>query len=381
MVKVSQNGTPLGGYTVQFQGSGCNQDFPQNAGTGADGTASYVWYLAGDVGQQTLKVYAINSQNQKADSVSVTATGIAGGRGWHNSGCAVFPNQLGPQIVKLSTGKLFSFSNNIKSYLRYSTDNGASWYAVKNLGNTYNITWIVVTPADELYVFAGYEDVFYSNDAGQTWKQLPKSFNFAEITGSIYTSKGKLLVTTKSNIIISGDNGQTWKWVPPSGAIFFTSPAEDKNGNLYVVAATDGTIFQSKDEGATWKAVPKGFGDQVYGLYIDKNGWFFKTGSDWQGYGGLYVSQNGGATYQQLINYVTNIWYNFSLQSDGNYYYETPLVKVSSGIGLYRYNYKTDELKLVKTRVVGTLPFPYIVAQNGNLITFGNIGEVVYLQK
>jgi hypothetical protein len=53
VVKVTKNGSPLSGYKVQYQGSGCNDDRLDQFMTKPDGTAADGWFLGGDVGQQT----------------------------------------------------------------------------------------------------------------------------------------------------------------------------------------------------------------------------------------------------------------------------------------------------------------------------------------
>jgi len=91
-VKVSVAGVAKAGYQVQFLGSGCNSDRVDKYPTAADGTASYNWSLAGDVGTQTLKMIVFDSQNKKLDSVTATSTALAPVAGWHFSACT--PLQL-----------------------------------------------------------------------------------------------------------------------------------------------------------------------------------------------------------------------------------------------------------------------------------------------
>src|ERR1700742_399240 len=61
VVKVTKNGQPLSNYYVGYQGSGCNSDHMDTWLTGADGTVGYRWSLAGDIGQQSLKIYALDN--------------------------------------------------------------------------------------------------------------------------------------------------------------------------------------------------------------------------------------------------------------------------------------------------------------------------------
>jgi hypothetical protein len=152
----------------------------------------------------------------------------------------------------------------------------------------------------------------------------------------------------------------------------FASPTEDQNGNLYVVGRGSQTIYKSTNNGVSWAAVPKGSMENDFGFYIDNNGWFYKIKGDASTGSGLFVSKNAGATYTQLINVAYDLINQFSVQTDGNYYYENTGLYQSVGI--------TSNVKLIWGQLTSTF-FPYILAQNGNLITTRNGTQVVYLPK
>ena len=67
VIKITQNGIPLNNYGVLYEGSGCNAERLDEFSTAADGTAQYNWWLASDVGAQTLTIVAMNAKNQKVD--------------------------------------------------------------------------------------------------------------------------------------------------------------------------------------------------------------------------------------------------------------------------------------------------------------------------
>jgi len=382
VVKVTQNGSPVSGYNVEFQGSGCNQDLTINETTQADGTTSYIWRLAGDVGQQTLKAYALNAQNQKVDSATAISTGVAAGPGWHHSACTLMDSDPVEAFAKLSSGKLFACYSG-EHYIRYSEDNGASWSALTNLGNNHHFSWILSSPSDELYVFADNEGTFYSKDAGQTWTQLSIPPISGVISTVIYTPDGKLIITTQTNVYISADKGQTWATTPASGFEVpgahgggdddFASPTEDKSGNLYVVGRVSGTIYKSTDNGNTWAAVARPQNELDFGFYVDNNNWYYKIiGGSLEA--GLYLSKDNGATYTELFSasYFLDL---FSIQSDGNYYFE------DVATGLYQSTGITTSVKLISSFLTPTNA-PYVVAKNGNVISgyYSNM-FIVYFQK
>jgi len=377
-VKVTQNGTPMSGYSVQFQASGCNKDDIISTISQPDGTAGYIWSLSSEVGQQSLKAYVLNSSNQKIDSVTTTATGLSTGPGWHRSGCSLQGSSSAVAFCKLSTGRLYTCFGGIKTYLRYSDDNGVSWNAVKSLGNSHTITDVISSPSDELFVLTeGTDGTFYSNDAGQTWSNLGvPPFNTGSFTTIVCTPSGKLIATTVSQtpVYISPDKGKTWSAINNSAFVpqnntrpLFNNPTEDQDGNLYVVEQQNGNIFMSVDAGKTWNLVIEtGYnapGD-VFSLYIDNNNWFYKSTVQFQP--GIYISKDKGTTYTMLIHLppASDIE-NMSMQSDGNFYYED----IARGL----YSYDGNSSKLIYP-YGGTFVQPYIVAKNNNII-FANEGQ------
>jgi len=365
VVKVTQNGAPLSGYQVQFQGSGCNNDRLDIGSTKSDGTISYNWSLSGDVGPQTLKIYALKSQNVKVDSVTATSTGLAPGPGWHSSACSLQGFAIPTGFCKLTTGRLFVCYGGLG--LRYSDDNGISWNFVKSFGSKRNPEFVVSSPTDELFVFTQLNGIFYSNDSGVTWTTLTIP-PFGNIISAVYTPSGKLLVTNISTVYTSLDKGKTWtspvnKFSPPNSGggsdTQISSPTEDINGNLYVVGQQSETIYKSIDNGTTWTAIPRP-NEFDFSLYIDNNNTFYKSRSDNPG-GGIYISKDNGATYTQLISSPNAFLENMSVQSDGNFYYNY------LGQGVYMAKGISNSVKDLNNGQFNVPP-PYIVAKNNNII-------------
>jgi hypothetical protein len=202
VVKVTQNGAPVSNYGVLFEGSGCNEDRVDGSITKTDGTAEYGWFLAGDVGQQTMKIFAVDANNKKVDSITINSTAIApASGGWHYSACTYPFGFLIKAICKSGTGRLFATFSGGPAYLRYSDDNGVSWYSVKGLGNTHRFEMVSASSANE--VFAAADDGnFYSADNGQTWTTIPvQGFDIPNITGISFTPSDKIFVTSQFNSV------------------------------------------------------------------------------------------------------------------------------------------------------------------------------------
>ena len=384
VVKVTQNGVPLKNYTLLYEGSGCNEDRMDKFNTEADGTGGYVWFLAGDVGQQTLKIFAVDDQNNKVDSVTAVSTAIApGAGGWHYSACTYPFGYTISALCKTDNGRLFTTLSGGPSYLRYSDDNGVSWYAVKALGNKHRFESVAASSANE--VFAAADDGnFYSADNGQTWASLPlQAFDTYTISGLTFTKSGKIFVTTQYNsVYISSDKGKTWT-IPASSAFVnprstgndndFICPTEDQNGNLYVLGYDSGVIYKSTDAGKSWTHLnfPN---DRFESLFIDANNWFYTSVNGNDPYG-VYISKDGGATFNLLSSSASGFNQQISVQSDGNLYYT-----LSSGSigGLYRLNGINAPANWI-FNIGSSQPTSYIVAKNNNIIsTNGSPGFLSY---
>lgn len=374
----STSGSPLTGYGVLYQGSGCSVDNPISVNLAADGTSAYYWYLAGDVGQQSLKIVVLDAQNKHVDSTTAVSNAIAPAvGGWHLSACTYPFGAVVTAFCKLSTGRMFTVLAGGLAYLRYSDDNGASWNSVKSLGNTHRLLTIVSTPADELFV-ATSDGNFFSNDAGQTWTSLGvQGFDTGPmVSGIAYTPSGKLFVTTQYNsLYISSDKGKTWLIVPPTAFVIpnstghpsnFNSPTEDQAGNLYVLSYETGTIFKSADGGKTWTYL--NFPNiRFTNLFIDKNNWFYTSVNGQPAYG-VYVSKDDGATFTLLSSSTTGFNQEISVQSDGNLYYTMYGSGLSvNSTGLYRLNNAIAPAKWIWGNIA--LGFaPYIVTKNNNVV-------------
>jgi hypothetical protein len=384
VVKVTQNGTPLSNYGVLFEGSGCNADRMDEFPTQADGTSSYNWFLAGDIGQQTMKIFAVDENNKKVDSITINSTAIApGSGGWHTSACTYPFGFVITAICKSGTGRLFTTLSGGPAYLRYSDDNGVSWYSVKALGNTHRFETVTASSTNE--VFAAADDGnFYSADNGQTWTSLPvQGFDTYNVSGLTFTASGKIFTSTQLNsIYVSSDKGKTWTVTPATafttpnrtgGDGNFACPSEDKNGNLYILAKESGTIYKSTDAGKTW-AYLNFPNDRFESLFIDKNNWFYTSVNGSQPYG-IYISKDNAVTFNLLSSTTDGFNENISVQSDGNLYYNYNFNIANSG--LYRMNGATGPSKYI-FYIEGSSPISYIVAGNNNVISVNSLGGLSY---
>jgi photosystem II stability/assembly factor-like uncharacterized protein len=378
LVKVTVNGIATSGYTVKFVGSGCAITDTLADISAPDGTATYKWSLAGDLGQQQLHAYLLNSKGKTVDSVQAIATAISPGPGWHNSACSVQYVGAVTSFAKLSSGRLFvAFYGN--TFLRYSDDGGASWYAVRSLGNQRSLYYVASSPANELYAFTS-DGTFYSSDGGQTWANQGKPpFNPELINGVAFSRTSQLFVTgVIPTLAISSDKGKTWTQIHSSAIVAgstdsiyynYFNPIVDANGNIYLTEKANEILYKSTDGGVTWAPQL----DKTSSFFIDPAGQYYQAMVYFNG--GIFISKDQGATYNQLSFFNDAYINNMSVQPDGNFYFD------ATGLGVYR---------LVNGSTVPQLLFPdnvsefqpYIVGTNGDVV-IANIGHfyIRYLSK
>ena len=113
----------------------------------------------------------------------------------------------------------------------------------------------------------------------------------AEETGTIFAGGSDGAVYKSTNCGIS------WQGVPVgTGPIVAIARASD--GTLYCLQGNSPAVYKSTDDGVTWTpcaALPDAPGN-AYALLCYRNS--IIVGTDWNGYGNIYCSDDGGASWQ-----------------------------------------------------------------------------------
>lgn len=362
-VKVSGTNINVKNYYVEFRGSGCNADLPTTSGIENNGTSVAYYRLAGNVGAQTFQATLIEqASNKRIDSVAFNFTGTPFTTGLNYSACSP-PYISNITFCKTGSGRIITSFGASNTSLRYSDDEGASWYPVKPLGVNHKFQSVRSDGKNQVIADALNEGLYYSADNGETW-QLRSNVPFKGKTyGSMtYSSSGKMFYLVKYGALYySEDNGVTWiKSDLPSDNYWTTQ--EGPGGEFYVFGEALG-LYKSTDKGQHWNLLPgvvtaDGSHDGMFGFYVDyKTGYVYKSAQ--QPSQLLWVSTDGGSNYKTYLS---------SLNTLANYITKfNDMLYFQSGHEIYKIDAPNHAIKLFGEAPI-SFDGNFMVSDHNNLI-------------
>ncbi|HEV8386821.1 MAG TPA: sialidase family protein [Nitrososphaera sp.] len=264
---------------------------------------------------------------------------------------------------------------NYEIFFRRSTDNGATWQAIKNLSDNpgqSSVPEIAVSGSNVYVVWlqldagSSHKDIFFrrSTDNGATWE--PKiSLSFNGMVGSStprVTSSGSNVYVVwdqgdpyQSDIYFrrSTDNGATWKLILnlSNNKHSYDEKISVSGSNVHVVWSKEipgSSVFEiffrrSTDGGATWKASvnlsnnpgPSRYseiavsGSNIYVVWYQQSATsssddiFFRrsidNGATWKPFVNISSSGTVGGSVPQVMNSGSNVYVVWPDKSSGNY--------------------------------------------------------------
>jgi len=278
-ISVTHNGTPLANAQIKIVQPNCSYADSSFTVTGSSGTVAYSWQLNGQIGNQTLKLYAVDSLDRVLDSTTATATALFFDHTWLPSAC------LGGKgtsfaIVELPSGRLLLGGQE----MYYSDDSGRTWSVLASFPQYQTVISMVVY---QNTIFAGMLEannpLYSSSDNGLTWQYCTASAGFGQVDYLSATKSGKVFASAQGEIYMSTDLGQTWKNLSTLASPIpsFYAPlfdfCESADGTLFGVAS-DGDLWESGDGGTTWNnyilfnSVQSCFSDVNGVVYVNTSG-------------------------------------------------------------------------------------------------------------
>ena len=212
-----------------------------------------------------------------------------------------------------------------------STDNGEHWEKVNVPDHGLPVWSLMFHPREPNVMFAGYEDceIYRSDNAGETWRQLPVSVRFPEVTVGPGSNPAKRLLMLSASaadadvlygaievggVIRSRDGGEHWENL--SHGQYVNDDTVDMHGVL-PSSFTPGTVFsvaragmfRSTDWGDHWTRVqiePLNAKGQTYCRCIseapdDPKTLWVSAGPNFQSdLGVLFRSRDGGENWERV---------------------------------------------------------------------------------
>ena len=212
-----------------------------------------------------------------------------------------------------------------------STDNGEHWEKVDVPDHGLPVWSLLFHPREPNVMFAGYEDceIYRSDNGGETWRQLPVSVRFPEVTVGPGSNPAKRLLMLSASaadadvlygaievggVIRSRDGGEHWENL--SHGQYVNDDSVDMHGVL-PSSSTPGTVFsvaragmfRSTDWGDHWARVqiePLNAKGQTYCRCIseapgDPKTLWVSAGPNFQSdLGVLFRSRDGGETWKRV---------------------------------------------------------------------------------
>ncbi|MFQ3599176.1 MAG: T9SS type A sorting domain-containing protein [Chloroherpetonaceae bacterium] len=198
----------------------------------------------------------------------------------------------------------------------YRTTNGGITWTQVNSGLVSLGIKSLASIGGKLFAGTSGFGIYVSTNNGETWSvSLPADEEFISVNdfavngNDIYVATGDLFA--QPGIYRSTDGGNTWSNVTNNlvelGVFFNTIAA--LNGEVFV--GTEGVgVYRSANNGTTWQEANQGLYDETAPAFVNKL--FTLNGALYAGMGsfgeqmietsGVFVSQNGGASWTRTIN-------------------------------------------------------------------------------
>ncbi|MEI8278874.1 MAG: T9SS type A sorting domain-containing protein [Bacteroidota bacterium] len=222
------------------------------------------------------------------------------------------------------------------SIFQVNLTSGTSNQISNNIPNMPTGEWVtpfVLHPFDNNTLFAGYQEVFMTNDQGNSWVSISPQFTFNTVTGlqnnlsriaTTYADANTLYVAEEDTNLIHYTHNLGTSWtnvIPPYNGIISDIKVDPKNGDHYWISFTGYTNTKVAEykPGTGWQSVSGGLPNiPIHCIEIDTSNGTLYIGTD----GGVFykddtmsnwVAYNTGLpnvhVFDLGINYVTNeLW-------------------------------------------------------------------------
>jgi photosystem II stability/assembly factor-like uncharacterized protein len=191
-----------------------------------------------------------------------------------------------------------------------TTDGGANWHNIKNgLIDDSDVFSIIIDPSRPTIVYtSACSGIYRSDNAGELYRKvqgIPSTARRTRVLEQDPSNRNVVYAGTTEGLYRTMDDGVNWSRITGPDVIINDIYVNPKNPQHVLLATDRSGVLLSKDGGATFSASNAGFSQrQVAAILADAKheGTIYAGVLNDKGYGGVFVTEDGGSTWQQRSN-------------------------------------------------------------------------------
>ena len=188
-----------------------------------------------------------------------------------------------------------------------TTDGGASWHNIKQgLIDDSDVFSIIIDPTRPTVVYtSACSGIYRSENAGELYRKvqgIPSTARRTRVLMQDPVNRKIVYAGTTEGLYKTLDDGVNWSRITGPDVIINDIYINPKDSQHILLATDRGGVLLSSDAGATFTASNEGFSQrQVASILADAKheGTIYAGVLNDKGYGGVFVTEDGGTTWQQ----------------------------------------------------------------------------------
>ena len=196
-----------------------------------------------------------------------------------------------------------------------STDGGATWFSIKKgMIDDSDVFSVIVDYSSNRTLYAtACSGIYRSDSAGGEWIKIQGIPNTARRTHTLVLDPQNpriLYAGTTEGLWRTADRGQSWQQLTPPAWVINAVHIDPENSRRILLGTDHAGVMESRDGGRTFQPLNQGFSQrQISRLVADpaRDGRYYVALLHDRDFGGVYVTDNRGASWQRLGEGLRNL--------------------------------------------------------------------------